>query len=64
VTTRRQEVLVAAVHAVVVTGAVAVAALVAAGARTLGAFVAGAGAATVVIFVILTNRKLQRGPAQ
>jgi len=62
VTTRRQEVLVAAVHAVVVTGAVA--ALVAAGARTLGAFVAGAGAATVVIFVILTNRKLQRGPAQ
>ena len=61
-TTRRQEVLVAAVHAVVVTGAVA--ALVAAGARTLGAFVAGAGAATVVIFVILTNRKLQRGPAQ
>jgi len=26
--------------------------------------VAGAGAATVVIFVILTNRKLQRGPAQ
>ena len=61
-TTRRQEVLVAAVHAVVVTGAVA--ALVAAGARTLGAFVAGAGAATVVIFVILTSRKLQRGPAQ
>jgi len=55
---RKQELLIATVMAVVVTAAVAVAA--AAGARTVGAFVAGAGGATLIIFVALTDRKLQR----
>jgi hypothetical protein len=58
-TTRKQEVLIAGVLATIVTAAVAIA--VVAGARTVGAFVAGAGgAATVAIFVALTNRKLRR----
>jgi hypothetical protein len=56
ITTRKQEVLIAALLAAVITGVVAIVAV--AGAKTAGAFIAGA--AMVVIFVALSNRKLQR----
>jgi multisubunit Na+/H+ antiporter MnhB subunit len=58
ITTRKQEVLTAAVLAVAVTAVVAIA--VVAGAKTIGDFIAGAGTAIVVIFIALTNKKLQR----
>ena len=58
VTTRNQEVLIAAPRAMVVRAAVAI--IVVAGAKTIWGFYLGSRVATVVIFVTLTNRKLQR----